>query len=48
MSAAMLKGEEVQGCRVGNPENRRELGELLASRAELLNEFAEDDDAWDG
>lgn len=46
-SAAMLKGEEVPGFSIGNAENRRELSQLLVSRAELLEEFAEDNSVWE-
>lgn len=46
-SAAMLKGERLPGFIVGNPKNAGELAPLLASRAEMLAEWALDDSLWD-
>jgi hypothetical protein len=43
----MLKGERLPGFGVGNVENAGELAPLLASRAEMLAEWAQDDTLWD-
>lgn len=45
-AAAMLRGEEPVEWTVGNSTNRKELGELLARRTNLLEEWALDDELW--
>jgi hypothetical protein len=47
-AAAMFKGERLADFSVGNPQNAGELAPLLASRAELLAEWALDDSLWVG
>jgi len=48
VSEYMLRGEEHPIVKIGNAENRRELGDLLCRRAKLLKEWAEDDNmGWD-
>ena len=42
----MAKGEEPADVRIGNPSEWRELAPLLASRAQLLSSWAEDDEVW--
>jgi hypothetical protein len=46
-SAAMLIGEHLPGFSVGVSDNAEELAPRLASRAELLAEWALDDDLWE-
>lgn len=46
-SAAMFKGESLPGFSVGNAENAKELAPSLASRAEMLAEWALDDILWE-
>ena len=45
-AAAMLRGEEPPEWTVGNAGNALELAPLLASRAELLEEWGRDDALW--
>lgn len=45
-SRAMVRGEEPHDVSVGTSANRVELGELLASRAQVLAQWVEDDAAW--
>jgi hypothetical protein len=45
-SVCMLRGEEHPDMRIGNSENRRELGELLGARAGIFKEWADDDAMW--
>jgi hypothetical protein len=46
-AACMVRGERHPTFVIGSGENDGELAPLLASRAELLLEWVEDDDAWD-
>jgi hypothetical protein len=46
-SIAMLKGERLPDFSVGNPENEGEMAPLLATRAQLLAEWALDDSLWE-
>jgi hypothetical protein len=46
-SAAMLRGERLPDFSVGNSENAGELAPLLASRAQMLAEWALDDTLWE-
>jgi hypothetical protein len=46
-AAAMLKGECLPGFSVGNDDNAGELAPLLASRAQMLAEWALDDSLWE-
>lgn len=46
-AACMQRGEASTGFRIGKPEDWPELAPLLTSRAELLLEWAEDDDCWE-
>jgi hypothetical protein len=46
-SEAMLKGERLPGFSVGNSEYAGELAPLLASRAEMLAEWASDNSLWE-
>jgi hypothetical protein len=45
-SACMARGEEHSTVRIGNVQNRRELGDLLSRRAEILQEWVNDDAMW--
>jgi hypothetical protein len=48
VSEYMLRGEKHPTVTIGNAENRRELGDLLRRRAEILKEWTEDDNmGWD-
>jgi hypothetical protein len=48
VSEYMLRGEEHPTVKIGNAENRRELGDLLRRRAEILKDWVEDDNmGWD-
>jgi hypothetical protein len=46
-AAFMARGEAHPTFAIGSGENDRELAPLLASRAGLLLEWVEDDDAWE-
>jgi hypothetical protein len=39
--------EVYPDCSIGSPDERPELAPMLASRAEILLELAEDDSLWD-
>jgi hypothetical protein len=45
-SKQMAAGVEPEDFRIGKPESWPELSSLLTSRAELLGEWAEDEDMW--
>jgi hypothetical protein len=47
VSAYMLRDEYHPTVKIGPPENRRELGDLLSRRAEIIQEWADDDEMWD-
>ena len=47
VSAYMLRDENHPTVKIGPPENRRELGDLLCRRAEIIQEWADDDEMWD-
>jgi hypothetical protein len=47
ISAAMVRGESLSDFTIGNSENSGELATLLASRAQLLAEWALDDTLWE-
>ena len=46
VAAYMLRGKEHPTMRIGNPENREELGDLLRRRADIFIRWAEDDEIW--
>ncbi len=46
-AGAMRRGERHPDWSIGEPEQSQELGELLARRAALLQNFADDDAIWD-
>jgi hypothetical protein len=46
VSACMLRGQEHRDVRIGERGNRRELGELLGRRAQIFQEWADDDTMW--
>jgi hypothetical protein len=46
VSAYMLRGEEHPTVRIGSADNRYELGDLLRGRAEVFQEWADDDAMW--
>jgi hypothetical protein len=45
-AAAMAEGRTIDGWHVGKPENANDLAPLLASRAERLARWVDDDDLW--
>jgi hypothetical protein len=45
-SACMLRGEEHPDVRIGCPENRRQLGDLLRRRSKVFQDWANDDTMW--
>jgi hypothetical protein len=45
-SACMLRGEQHPDVTIGTNENRRELGDLLRRRAQIFQEWADDDTMW--
>ena len=44
----MLRGEEHPHTKIGTPDQWPELGDLLRSRADVLQYYADDDENWDG
>jgi len=42
----MLRGEEHPTLKIGPPAMRRELGDLLRRRAEILRDWIDDDEMW--
>jgi Domain of unknown function (DUF4826) len=44
----MLRGEDCPSVRIGNASNRRELGDLLLRRAEIIEDWTRDDEMWQG
>jgi len=46
VSAFMLRGEKHPTCNIGTPDQWPELGDLLRRRAELIRDFAENDELW--
>lgn len=46
VSVYMLRDEEHPTIKIGYPQNRRELGDLLRRRADILQKWAEDDEIW--
>src|SRR5262249_58044994 len=49
VAACMLRGDQHPVIRIGDPsdtQQQQQLGGLLASRAETLGQFAEDDKLW--
>ena len=47
VSACMLRGEEHPTVKIGTEGNRRELGDLLQRRAEIIQQWADDDTMWE-
>lgn len=45
-SAHMLRGEAHPTCHIGTPDQWPQLGELLRARAEILQQYADDDELW--
>ena len=46
LAHGMLEGKEHPTLEIGRPETRAELGDLLRRRADLLADFARDDQYW--
>jgi hypothetical protein len=46
VSGYMLRGESHPTVKIGPPEMRRQLGDLLKRRASILEEWASDDKMW--
>ena len=46
-SEAMKKGVPNEGVRIGTPELWPEMAPLLRERAEILREYADDDELWE-
>ncbi len=46
VAGAMLEGRKHPRIEIGRPEDSAELGDLLLRRADLLAEFARDDQYW--
>jgi Domain of unknown function (DUF4826) len=46
VSAYMLRGEEHPTISVGRSRDRHKLGDLLLRRAQVLEEWADDDEMW--
>jgi hypothetical protein len=46
VSAYMLRDEDHPNIKIGRSDNRKELGDLLNRRAEIIQEFADDDQMW--
>ena len=46
VSTYMLRGEDHPTIRIGNLENRKELGDLLLRRSRMLKEWVSDDSVW--
>jgi len=46
LADGMLEGKEHPTLEIGRPETRAELGDLLRRRADLLADFARDDQYW--
>ncbi len=47
ISDFMASGEAREGYMIGTPETWPDLAPLLKSRAEMIREWADDDDLWD-
>jgi hypothetical protein len=47
VSACMLRGEKHPDCSIGPPDRQQELGELLKTGAEILQEYVSWDEMWD-
>ena len=46
VSGYMLRGENHPTLKIGGPDNRRELGDLLLKRAQLIETWVNGDDIW--
>lgn len=46
VSVYMLRGEEHPTVRIGGTIDRRALGDLLGRRAQIIEEWAHDDEMW--
>ena len=46
VSACMERGTAHPDSNIGRPENQKELGKLLTTRADMLTQWAEDDSIW--
>ena len=46
VSGSMLRGEEHPTVRIGRTDDRRELGDLLSRRAQIIERWADDDEMW--
>jgi hypothetical protein len=42
----MLRGEEHPAIKIGNPQNRRELGDLLMRRAQVFESWVDNAEMW--
>ena len=47
VSGCMLRGEEHPTIKIGREGNRRELGDLLRRRAQILQNWTDDDSMWE-
>lgn len=47
VSDYMVRGEEHPLVKIGTPENRRHLGDLLGRRAKIFQEWCDDDSLWE-
>ncbi len=46
VSVYMRRGEEHPTVKIGRPDNRHELGDLLNRRAKLIQEWTHDNEMW--
>ncbi len=46
VSAYMLRGEEHPTVRIGGARDRREFGDLLSRRAQIIEDWTHDDEMW--
>ncbi len=46
ISKYLVVGEEHPTIKIGTPENRKQIGDVLGSRAKLLQSWTERDEVW--